>query len=281
MPVLTPREAADLILTGEGYFFLLRGNAPGKGFWTGAVTEFVAVANEDLSVAQFGSYLHGLEAAGNIYNAITCQHPDSIIAISPYARQAEERKARGLAMMLNRRFIPVDNFLTEEDRRWIPERVPVKAAASPNPEAIIVDLDGTLADSSHRSPFFSTFDEIMNDKVIRHVAEMVKMSYYCYGRNILFVSGRGGREGEREATEAWLAAKIEIDTNGSSVSRLFTRKVGDGRDDTIVKLEIFNNHIRDKYDVKLVLDDRPLVCRLWSDLGLPVLCNIDLVKGEF
>lgn len=54
-------------------------------------------------------------------------------------------------------------------------------------------------------------------------------------------------------------------------SKLFMRPTGDYRPDTEIKKEIYKQHIKDKYDVLFVLDDRPKVCQMWRELGLVCL----------
>ena len=49
------------------------------------------------------------------------------------------------------------------------------------------------------------------------------------------------------------------------------RKHNDYRKDTIIKEEMFFNLIEGKYNVKSVIDDRPVVVRKWLELGLNVL----------
>jgi hypothetical protein len=46
----------------------------------------------------------------------------------------------------------------------------------------------------------------------------------------------------------------------------------DNRKDSIIKRELFDKHIRDKYHVDFVLDDRDQVVRMWRrELGLTCL----------
>jgi hypothetical protein len=52
---------------------------------------------------------------------------------------------------------------------------------------------------------------------------------------------------------------------------LLMRKDADFRKDNVVKEEIFNEYIKNKYWVKLVIDDRLSVCQLWFRLGLNLL----------
>lgn len=44
------------------------------------------------------------------------------------------------------------------------------------------------------------------------------------------------------------------------------RPAGDMRKDTEVKLEMFNAHIRGKFNVEAIFDDRPQILRLWREL---------------
>ena len=52
---------------------------------------------------------------------------------------------------------------------------------------------------------------------------------------------------------------------------LFMRKTGDFRQDAVIKKEIYDQFIKDKYYIEFVLDDRLQVCRMWYDLGLTLL----------
>ncbi|HCT81571.1 MAG TPA: 5'-hydroxyl kinase, partial [Micromonosporaceae bacterium] len=67
------------------------------------------------------------------------------------------------------------------------------------PDAILVDLDGTVALMGHRSPYDSTRVHLdsPNQPVIRAVRAM-----YEAGHTIIYCSGR--TDDSREATEAWL-----------------------------------------------------------------------------
>ena len=49
---------------------------------------------------------------------------------------------------------------------------------------------------------------------------------------------------------------------------LFMRRKGDPRKDWIVKSELFDANVRDRYKVKWVFDDRPQVLRMWQKMGL-------------
>lgn len=56
------------------------------------------------------------------------------------------------------------------------------------------------------------------------------------------------------------------------------RPEGDSRKDSVVKEEMYNEHIKYKYNVKAIYDDRQQVVDMWRDLGLTVF-QVD--KGDF
>lgn len=132
-----------------------------------------------------------------------------------------------------------------------------------NDEAILVDVDGTLAhiDSSNpRDPYDASraMEDICDDAV-----SAVSAMCYQHGYHVIILTGR--HSGHLEVTKEWLSE------NGIEYDAIYCREEGDTRPDYIVKRELFNEHIRDKYNVKFVIDDRPSVCRMWRSLGLKVL----------
>lgn len=127
------------------------------------------------------------------------------------------------------------------------------------PQAIIVDIDGTVA--SHigiRSPY--DYKNVLLDEPRQNVIDIVeRLSYYYH---VIFLSGRDASC--YDDTFEWLKKHfffMDYD--------LFMRPVGDKRQDRIIKGELFNQHIRENYNVKLVLDDRSQVVDLWrQELGI-------------
>lgn len=165
------------------------------------------------------------------------------------------------------------------------ELEPYEAPAA-KPEAIIVDIDGTIADMGDRNPF--DWAAVGNDAVKEEILEIVQR-YAGYTRDrggifhIIFMSGRD--EVCRKETLEWLElwAEVihdsqrfdEVDERGYRVSdhnvHLFMRPAGDNRPDNVVKLELFNQHIRNNFDIHFVLDDRDQVVDMWRKLGLTCL----------
>jgi hypothetical protein len=55
------------------------------------------------------------------------------------------------------------------------------------------------------------------------------------------------------------------------IGSLTMRKTGDRRPDYIVKRELFDTHIRNRYNVIVAFDDRQQVVNMYRDLGITVL----------
>lgn len=132
-----------------------------------------------------------------------------------------------------------------------------------NPAGIICDLDGTLAlFEGHRGPYQT--ERCADDKLCESVADVLT-NWWSKTRDpedkLLFVSGR--EEKFREQTQEFLFRH----NFHPYMYKLYMRKTGDKRDDTIVKKEIFESLVNDYY-VEYVIDDRPKVVRMWRSLGL-------------
>nr|BFD33683.1 NIF family HAD-type phosphatase [Pigmentibacter ruber] len=145
-------------------------------------------------------------------------------------------------------------------------------------KAIIIDLDGTLADCEHRRCFiagtkkdwksFSKDENIIQDKLNTWCASII--SSFKDSHKIILVTGRN--EFTRKITEEWLA------THDQYYDLLLMRKDQDFRQDAVIKQEIYNLHIQPKYDVIFCVDDRRQVVDMWRKLGLTCLQCAD---GEF
>ncbi len=124
------------------------------------------------------------------------------------------------------------------------------------PSAIIVDIDGTLAKMSNRSPY--DWHRVGEDEPVQAVIDAVRAS--APSSEIIVMSGRDGSC--RSITENWLVQNLGV------AFYLHMRAEGDMRKDDLVKYELFNKNVRDKFHVKYVLDDRDQVVAMWRKLGL-------------
>lgn len=142
--------------------------------------------------------------------------------------------------------------------------------------AYIFDIDGTLADCRHRLHFiqeepknwekFFCKEEVQKDKIIPDNTLMFKiLNSMAEPDCMLFITGR--REETREATANWLCEKV-FNGNYKPTKTLYMRKNHDYRLDWMIKEEIYNTRIKDKYKVLGVFEDRTQVVQMWRRLGL-------------
>jgi predicted kinase len=136
------------------------------------------------------------------------------------------------------------------------------------PPAVLVDIDGTVALMNGRGPYdwSRVGEDLPNQAVVTAVRAM-----HSAGHSIVFCSGRD--EECRDETQAWLELFVGVPYEG-----LFMRPAGDSRKDAIVKREIFDAEIRDRWRIVGVFDDRQQVVRMWRALGLTVF---QVAEGDF
>lgn len=139
---------------------------------------------------------------------------------------------------------------------------------------IICDIDGTIADCTHRVHFIesepkdwdSFYGACDKDGVYRPIRALLQIMSDLFA--IYYVSGR--RESTRYKTVQFL------DNNQFPHGPLFLRGEGDYREDTEVKREILYKDIyreagQRKEDVLFVLEDRASVVKMWREEGLTCL----------
>jgi hypothetical protein len=148
------------------------------------------------------------------------------------------------------------------ESRIIPDWTP---APDPANDCIIVDIDGTLSQMADRSPYDES--RVYEDTPRLAVLATVKALLAARPNMKLFIfSGRTVQC--YSDTSRWLYDKCGLDTNRTNTN-LTMRQAGDSRNDAIVKMEMYEAHIKDKYSVLAVFDDRASVIRdCWDKLGL-------------
>jgi predicted kinase len=142
------------------------------------------------------------------------------------------------------------------DYLHLPDSAPAVDPQLPN--CYLVDIDGTLAINNTRHPF--AWDRVGEDALNQSVAKIVEK----LGKDtkIILLSGRSSVC--YDLTVAWLKQ------HQISYQDLFMRPANDQRPDDLLKSELYYFHVRDRYNVIGVIDDRPKVCRMWRNLGLSV-----------
>jgi predicted kinase len=128
------------------------------------------------------------------------------------------------------------------------------------PPAWIVDVDGTLA---RKAPDRDIYDytRVHEDIPIRHTVEVVRK--LAVDSRIVVLSGRDAEC--LHETADWMRA------NDIPFDELHMRTIGDRRPDYKIKAEIFDRHIRHRFRVLGVFDDRLSVVRMWHRMNLPLL----------
>jgi hypothetical protein len=132
---------------------------------------------------------------------------------------------------------------------------------------LMVDLDGTLALNVTGRRFYGDgYEKHLYEDEVNPIVNKVIGSLYGDGTvdRVLFVSGRA--EVGRAETTRWLRDKAGWWANPSI---LLMRPDGDYRQDTEVKYEMWENHIKDKHTVLLALDDRPEMVAMWRSMDIP------------
>jgi hypothetical protein len=137
--------------------------------------------------------------------------------------------------------------------------------------AIICDLDNTLSLNVTGRRWYGEgyesrlFEDEVNETVNNVLAYLTDKDegLTTFADHILFVSGR--MEVGRAETVRWLTKKARQYEEDYT---LLMRADKDFRLDEVVKREIYGQHIRGKYDVRLVLDDKPALVGMWRALGL-------------
>jgi len=141
------------------------------------------------------------------------------------------------------------------------------------PDAVIFDLDGTLALIGDRNPYDASQCEY--DKLNIPVFNALRM-YKNSGYRIIICSGRS--EEFVKQTDSWLKK------NGIAPD-LFIMRDPEAKDengqriaDDVLKKSMFMNNIMENFNVEVVFDDRQRVVDMWRDLGLTVF---QVADGRF
>jgi len=128
------------------------------------------------------------------------------------------------------------------------------------PQTVIVDVDGTVARMAGRGPFH--WDKVGEDEPIEEVIDIV-VGLKRDGYKIVFLSGRDGCC--YDETKQWLDINVPIHFS------LYMREAGDNRKDSIIKEELLWNELDGKCNVCMAIDDRPVMCRTWQELGIKTI----------
>lgn len=134
-------------------------------------------------------------------------------------------------------------------------------------ETVVCDIDGTIADNSHRQHYLeekkdwkSFFLAIEKDKPIFKILKKIE-KLYLDGFQIIFITGRP--EEYRLLTQAWLKKYLHFNYT------LLMRENNDWRDKIEIKKELFEKNLKN-LKISIVFENDKDLCILWESLGLKV-----------
>lgn len=148
-----------------------------------------------------------------------------------------------------------ENVIWSQSDEWL-EQIDIIQDDS-LPKCVITDHDGTIAHvSKNRSPYDGTHSsEDLENEIVCDYLRMMKQKGYL----IFVLSGLEDKFHKQRSD--WL------DEHSIEYDGLFMRKTGDNRADWIIKNEIYEEHIKDKFFVYSILDDRRQMLRYWILIG--------------
>lgn len=134
------------------------------------------------------------------------------------------------------------------------------------------DVDGTLAEKGDRGPF--DWAKVGEDTPRMDVVENFRALAPLF--RPVFFSGRS--EECRWQTIMWLTW---LENKPTKSIELYMRKKGDYRPDYIVKEEMYDTFIANRYEVHMVFDDRNQVVDMWRRKGVPCYQVVSREVGNF
>lgn len=143
--------------------------------------------------------------------------------------------------------------------------------------AVIFDMDGTLADCTHRLHWVRGTEKKNWKKFFEGVSEdeprpeIVRLAQELSEKNAIIIAS-GRPEELRRATTAWLE-KYDIPFDA-----IFLRPKNDFRQDSVVKGEMIEFIRAQDFDPWLAVDDRQSAVDSWRELGL---CCLQCDEGDY
>lgn len=145
-------------------------------------------------------------------------------------------------------------------------------------KAIIVDIDGTLADISTTihilekdATNWDEWAEATRKCPSNKWCEELIDAMYVRGYHIVFVTGRNNKY--RALTKEWLKRHTTVKDY-----TLVMRPNNDFRSDELVKEDLYYDEVEKRYDILFVVDDRQRVVDAWRKLGLVCL---QCARGDY
>lgn len=149
----------------------------------------------------------------------------------------------------------------------------------------LFDLDGTLADLTHRlhhikTPVLDTqgkmqppnwdafYAACVDDKPIQHMVDL--LDAIANDNTVVYVTGRSDQC--REQTADWM------EKHDLPPGQLYMRKAGDHRQNHVVKAELVDRIIADGMQPVMAFEDRTQVVKMLRERGIPCL---QVAEGDY
>lgn len=220
-------------------------------------TTKIIIADTNLNASVRNKYYEAARTVNlaNGYEITVSEMPFQV----PWVELEKRNLARGA------KAVPIDTLrsMYKNMEKYLGRHKPYQPDTS-LPKAVIFDIDGTLANNDHRSPY--ALWQLDKDSPREMVVDLLN-KYKADNYKIICLSGRHSGTKEEptkyyDMTAEWLKKhNIEVD-------ELLLRATGDSRKDDIIKEELFWNHVAPKYNVRLAIDDRNRVVELWRRIDL-------------
>lgn len=190
-----------------------------------------------------------------------------------------ELKKHGNKLLMGLENVTENGIILHDNKDY--SRKIIKDESIKNKKIILVDIDGTLADLTHRLHFITKekpnwdafHEECDKDKPIHGVVNIVNNLLLLPQYEIVFCTARP--EKVRNKTFFWLKKHIPgIVPN----VRLLMRKNGDFRHDAEVKPELLQEAGIELSQIEFVLEDRNSMVKKWREMGLTCL---QVAEGDF
>lgn len=185
------------------------------------------------------------------------------------------------------------NYVGEEvikkmHRQFLETPSPKLIEKNPNLQnCIIVDIDGTIANNTGVRNWYDG-ENVYLDAVKSEVLFVIDTFLQNTDIKVFIFSGRESTRQCSSETFRWLVEKVfPAFPNFAEGCRrtlrhrppmLVMRKEKDYRKDAIIKKEMYDEHIKDQYNVLAIFDDRKQVVDMWRSLGLQVFA---VAEGDF